>query len=126
MTRWLSQPPALSCLNDCTLQHERTVIEMDVLMIQSKLKAESVADVRAAVDKMVAAVEAEQPEGLRYGSLLLPDGETLVALLQLDDASHNPLQALPEYQELLEVVEGVRAAPPVVQRWTVTGSYRLF
>jgi hypothetical protein len=99
---------------------------MEVLMIQSKLQADSVEDVRAAVDKMVAALQAEQPEGVRYGSLLLPDGETLVALLQLDDASRNPLQDLSEYQELLETVEGVRAAPPVVQRWAVTGSYRLF
>jgi len=99
---------------------------MEVLMVQSKLKAESVADIRAAVQKMVAALETAQSEGVRYGSFLLPDGETLVVLLQLDDPSRNPLQELPEYKELLEKVEGVRAAPPVVQRWTVTASYRLY
>ncbi len=95
-------------------------------MIQSKLKPESVADIRAAVEKMVDALETTQPEGVRYGSFLLPDGETLVVLLQLADPSRNPLQDLSEYKELLEQVESVRAAPPVVQRWTVTASYRLF
>jgi hypothetical protein len=31
-----------------------------------------------------------------------------------------------EYKELLEVVAGVRATAPVIEMWTVTGSYRLF
>jgi hypothetical protein len=33
---------------------------------------------------------------------------------------------LPEYQELLKLVEGSRAEPAFVQYWTLTGSYRLF
>ncbi len=99
---------------------------MTVIMIQSKLKAESVADVQAAITKMLIAVDAAQLEGVRYASLLLPDGQTLVALLQVDDGRENPLTDLPEYRELLEIVEPARAEPPVVQRWTVTGSYRLF
>ena len=99
---------------------------MQVLMVQSKLKADTVSDVQAAVDKMLAALDAAQPEGLRYASLLFPDGETLVALRQLDDGAKNPLEDLTEYKELLEFVQGARAAPPVVQMLTVTGSYRLF
>ena len=58
---------------------------MTVIMIQSKLKAESVADVQAAITKMLIALDAAQLEGVRYASLLLPDGQTLVALLQVDD-----------------------------------------
>ena len=99
---------------------------MSVLMVQSKFEAERVADVQAAVNKVIVALDAAQPQGIRYASLLLPDGETLVALLQVDDGVENPLSALPEYQELLEIAEGSRADPPIVQRWTVTGSYRLF
>jgi hypothetical protein len=99
---------------------------MSVLMVQSKIEAERVADVQAAVRKMIVALDAAQPDGTRYGSLLLPDGETFVALLQLDDAVANPLPDLPEYQELLKIVEGSRAEPAVVQHWTLTGSYRLF
>jgi hypothetical protein len=100
--------------------------DMSVLMVQSKINAEGVAEVEAAVKKMLVALDAAQPEGIRYASCLLPDGETFVALLQVDEGVDNPLPSLPEYQKLLEVVEGVRAAPPSVQSWTVTGSYRLF
>ena len=99
---------------------------MSALMVQSKINAESVADVQALVKKVLAALDAAQPEGLRYGSWLLPDGETVVALRQVDDGVENPLPGLPEYQELLEIVEGSRAEPPVVQELAVIGSYRLF
>lgn len=99
---------------------------MEVLMVQSKIKAESVTDVEAAVNKVLVALDAAQPEGLRYASFLAPDGETFVALLQVADGVENPLPGLPEYQQLLEVVEGSRAAPPIVQSSTVIGSYRLF
>ncbi len=99
---------------------------MSVLMVQSKFKPESVAHIQAAVDKVIAALDSAQPEAIRYASLLQPDGETMVALLQVDDGVENPLSSLPEYQELLEMVEPCRAEPPVVQRWTLTGTYRLF
>ncbi len=98
---------------------------MEVLMVRSKIKAEGVTDVAAAVKKVLAALDAAQPQGLRYGSLQV-DGDTFIALRQLDDSAKNPLEDLPEYKELLEVVEPVRAGPPVVEMWTVTGFYRLF
>jgi hypothetical protein len=99
---------------------------MSVLMVHSKIEADRSADVQAAVTKVIEALDAAQPEGTRYASLLLPDGETFVALLQVDDGVANPLPGLPEYQELLKIVEGSRAAPAIVQHGTVTGSYRLF
>jgi hypothetical protein len=99
---------------------------MSVQMAQAKIKAESVTDVQAAVKKMFAAINAAQPEGIRYASCLLPDGETFVALAQVDDGVENPLPGLPEFRELQEVVEGSRAEPPNVQPLTVLGSYRLF
>ncbi|MGO9820754.1 MAG: hypothetical protein ACLPTJ_08900 [Solirubrobacteraceae bacterium] len=99
---------------------------MSVLMVQSKIKPEGVADVEAAVERVIVALDASQPDGIRYASLLQTDGETFVAFLQVDDGVENPLPGLPEYQELLEIVEGVRAEPPVVEHWRVGGSYRLF
>jgi hypothetical protein len=99
---------------------------MSVLMVQSKIKPEGVADVQAAVENVIVALDAAQPDGIRHASLLQPDGETFVALLEVDDGVENPLQGLPAYQELLEIVEGVRAEPPIVEHWTVGGSYRLF
>jgi hypothetical protein len=99
---------------------------MQVLMVQSKIKADSVSDVQAGLEKVFAALDAAQPGGMRYATFLLPDGETFVALLRIDDGVEDPLRPLPEYQEVLELVEASRAAPPVVEELTVTGSYRLF
>lgn len=99
---------------------------MNLRMIESKITAEGVSDVEAAVKKMLLALHAAQPEGVRYASALLPDGETIVALLQVDDGVENPIMGLPEYRELLETVEGVRADPPKVESWDLIGSYRMF
>jgi len=99
---------------------------MSVQMVQAKIKAESVSDVQAAAKKMFAAINAAQPEGIRYASLLLPDGETFVALVQVDGGVENPLPGFPEFREFLEGVEASRAEPANVQPLTVIGSYRLF
>jgi hypothetical protein len=99
---------------------------MSVQMVQAKIKAEGVTDVQAAAKKMFAAIDAAQPEGIRYASCLLPDGETFVALLQVDEGVENPLPGFPEFREFLEGVEDSRAEPANVQLLTVIGSYRLF
>jgi hypothetical protein len=99
---------------------------MTVQMVEAKIKRESVADVQAGAEKMFAAINTAQPEGIRYASCLLPDGETFVAFLQVDDGVENPLPGLPAFQEFLEAVEAVRAEPANAQPLTVIGSYRLF
>jgi hypothetical protein len=63
---------------------------MSVQIAQTRIK-----DVHAAVKKMFAAIYAVRPEGIRYASCLLPDGETFVALAQVDHAMENPLGGLP-------------------------------
>lgn len=98
----------------------------DSVLIVSKIKVDRIADVRAAVANLVVALEAAQPGGLRYMAWLLPDGVTAVVLRQIDDGVENPLPDLPEYQKLLDIVEGSRAAPVEVQPVTVMGSYRSF
>ena len=75
---------------------------------------------------MFSAINTAGPEGIRYASCLLPDGETFVALLQVDDGVENPLPGFPEFREFLEGVEASRAEPAIVQPLTVIGSYRLF
>ncbi len=99
---------------------------MSVHMVQAKVKSESVTDIQAAAKKMFAAINSAQPEGIRYGSCLLPDGETFVALLQVDDGVENPLPEFPEFRKFLEGVEASRTEPANVQPLTVVGSYRLF
>ena len=86
--------------------------------MEAKIKRESVTDVQAAAEKMFAAINAAQPEGIRYASSLLPDGETFVALLQVDDRVDNPLPGFPEFREFLEGVEASRAKLANVQPLT--------
>jgi hypothetical protein len=99
---------------------------MIVHTAQAKIKPEGVADVRAATEKMFAAINAAQPQGIRYASLLLADGETIVAVVQLDEGVENPVRGYPEFRELQGVVDGWRAEPNNIQSLTVMGSYRLF
>ena len=99
---------------------------MSVHMVEAKIKRESVTDVQAATKKMFEVVDAAQPDGIRYASCLLPDGETFLAFLQVDDGVENPLPGFPEFREFLEGVEASGAEPAKVQPLTVVGSYRLF
>ncbi len=69
---------------------------MSVQMAQVKISAESVTDVQEATTKMFAAINAAEPEGIRYASLLLADGETFVAVVQVDDGVENPIPGFPE------------------------------
>ena len=80
---------------DRTSNSKRKGHQMSVQMVQAKIKAERVSDVQAAAKQMFAALNDAQPQGIRYASSLLPDGETFVALLQVDDGAENPLPGSP-------------------------------
>jgi hypothetical protein len=99
---------------------------MNVLMVRSKVKADSAAEVEAAVAKMFAAIEQAQPHGVRYASCRLPDGVTYVAMLALEDPPTNPLAAIPAFTEFQENLKGWLAESPTVEQLTVAGSYGLF
>ncbi|MGZ6609304.1 MAG: hypothetical protein ACXVFI_19810 [Solirubrobacteraceae bacterium] len=99
---------------------------MSVHMAEAKIRAESVTDVQAAAQRMFAAIGAAQPDGIRYAWCVLPDGETFVALVQVDDGVENPIPGLPEFRELQDGLEDWLAEPPSTQPLTVIGSYRLF
>lgn len=99
---------------------------MSVLMVQAKVKPESVSELEAAAQRMFAAMRREQLQGIRYTSLRLADGETFVALLEVDDSVDNPLPGLPEFQEFQQGLQGWVAAPPEAGPATVVGSYRFF
>ena len=77
---------------------------MNVLMVRAKIKEENVADARAAIEKVIQALEQVQPAGVRYTSCLLSDGVTFVALLELEDDGGHPLRGFPAYQEMAPIV----------------------
>ena len=99
---------------------------MSVHMAQAKVNAESVTDLKTAANKMFAAIDAAEPQRVRHAWCVLPDGETFVALVQVDDGVKNPIPALPEFQAIQEGIDGWLAEPAAAQPLMVVGSYRLF
>ena len=99
---------------------------MNVLMVRAKVKEENVADARAAVEKVIKALEQAQPAGVQYASCLLSDGVTFVALLKLEDDGGHPLRDMPAYAEMVESLKQWYDGPPAAEQMTVTGSYGLF
>jgi hypothetical protein len=99
---------------------------MNLLMVTSKVNQENAADLQAALEKLIRALEKAQPEGVRYAAAKLSDGVTFLGFLQMEPAQEHPLQTFPEYAELLEKLEPWRAEPATADHMTVLGSYRLF
>jgi hypothetical protein len=98
---------------------------MTVMMIRSRIKPDIAAEVEAAAEQMFAAIERAQPAGVRYASTRVDDGETFVVLLSIDGAD-NPLSTIPEFVEFQARLKDWIVEPPVPERLTVVGSYRLF
>lgn len=65
---------------------------MTVLMIRYQVTEDGVAEVTDAVKETFAALDAEQPDGLRYADYRHADRREFVALVDLDDGVDNPLR----------------------------------
>jgi hypothetical protein len=98
---------------------------MGLMMVRAKVKAENAAEVEAAAKTMFSALEDAQPQGVRYTSCRLPDGETFVALLELE-GMENPLPSIPAFVEFQEKLKSWLVEPPVPEQLTIVGSYRSF
>jgi hypothetical protein len=99
---------------------------MSVRMVRAKIKAGKTAELEQAAREMFAAIDAAAPQGVRYASCKLPDGETFVILLELDDDTDNPLFGVPAFREFQGTLQNWIAETPVVEQLTPVGSYRLF
>lgn len=99
---------------------------MNVLMVRSKVKAEHVSDVEAAIKDLFATLHHAQFQGIRYASCQLRDGVSYIALLEVDEGVTNPLPSLPAFQAFQEKLKQWIAEPPTTEQMTVSGSYRLF
>jgi hypothetical protein len=98
-----------------------------VLMVRYQVREESVAEVEAGIERVFAAIEKEQPAGVRYAMGKLPDGVTFVGVLELDDGVDNPLPGIPAARELQQSLPGlVVGEPPVPQPVHVVGSFGMF
>ena len=99
---------------------------MNVMMFRAKIKPEHVSDVESAVTTMFAALQAQQPQGVKYASSRASDGTTFIILLALENPSENPLPAIPEFQAFQSSMRGWLAEPTMPEPLTVVGSYNLF
>jgi quinol monooxygenase YgiN len=99
---------------------------MTVRMVRAKIKPGKTAELEALAKEMFAAIDAAQPQGVRYASSKLADGETFVILLALDDDDHNPLLTVPAFRDFQDNLKDWIAGPPEVAELTPVGSYRLF
>ncbi len=99
---------------------------MQVVMVRSKVKAAHGAEVEAAGQRLFAALELAQPQGIRYTTCRLPDGVTYVSLLAIDDGVDNPLPTYPEARAFNENLKNWLAEPLISEQLTVFGSYRFF
>ncbi|HEX8005518.1 MAG TPA: hypothetical protein VF482_03725 [Trebonia sp.] len=99
---------------------------MTVMMIRARVREDTVNQVEQAAQTMFAAIAERQPTGVRYSSSRLPDGQTYVALLELDDPRHNPLAEIPEFAAFQESLKGWLAGPPAAEALEPIGSYRMF
>jgi hypothetical protein len=97
---------------------------MGLMMVRAKVKAENAAEVEAAAKTMFSALEDAQPQGVRYTSCRLPDGETFVALLELEGMENPP--SIPAFVEFQEKLKSWLVEPPVPEQLTIVGSYRSF
>jgi quinol monooxygenase YgiN len=99
---------------------------MSVRMVRAKIRPGKTAEVERVSKEMFAAIEAAAPQGVRYASCKLPDDETFVILLELDDDENNPLFTVPAFRDFQAALQSWVAGSPVVEQLTPVGSYRLF
>lgn len=99
---------------------------MQVMMFRATIKEEHLPDIEGAVRTMFAAINAQQPQGVRYASSRLGESSTYIILLGLERPGENPLAAIPEFLAFQAQIQGWLAEPTVPQPLTVMGSYNLF
>ena len=100
---------------------------MSVRMFRARIKPDKASEVEKAAQELFAAIDAAQPEGVRYTWTKLADGGTYVLMVNLDDDANNPLAALPAFRETMDKLKTEWIAEPlVVEQLTPVGSYRFF
>jgi hypothetical protein len=100
---------------------------MSLRIFRATIKPEHTAEMEAAGKEMFAAIEAAQPEGVRYSWCRLQDSQTYLLVVDLDDDTKNPLAALSAFTDVMAELKGKWIAEPLaMEQLTPIGSYRLF
>lgn len=99
---------------------------MPVFVISYQVADEGVDEVAEAIEKAFAAVDAQQPEGVRYAYLRRAGGTEFVALLEVAEGVENPLPGIAEARRLQATVAEWAVGPaPAPEPFDVLGAYRM-
>lgn len=97
---------------------------MSVHMIRYQVADEGVAEVISAAKAAFAAVEAQQPDGIRYAYYRYPGGTEFIALLEVEEGTDNPLPGIEAARELQSTVaRWVTGDGPALQPLELLGFY---
>jgi hypothetical protein len=96
---------------------------MPVFMIRYQVPDEGLAAVTDAVKAAFAALEEEQPPGLRFSYYRRADSSELVGLLELDEGVENPLPGIAAARQLQVTVAKWAGDAPTRQPLDLLGSY---
>jgi hypothetical protein len=100
---------------------------MSVRMFRATIKPDRTAELEKAAQELFAALDAAQPEGVRYAWCKLADGTGYVLVVDLDDDANNPLLTVPEFSAVMDKLKNQWVSEPLaVQQMTPIGSYKLF
>ena len=95
---------------------------MTVLIVQYEIRKDARPEFDAAVAELMDAVDAA-PVGVRYALGTLPDGVTVVGLLELEDGADNPLPGIPEARRFQrDLARWIVGDPPAPVRLELVGS----
>jgi hypothetical protein len=99
---------------------------MKRVIVRYKVKPGRADENERLIERVFAALDEQQPQGLRYASFRLGDGVSFVhvASIETDDGS-NPLSALAEFADFTRDIEERCDEPPVAQDATLVGGYRI-
>jgi hypothetical protein len=96
-------------------------------MVSYKLKPDRVADNERYARAVFAALERQQPRGLRYATFRLADGVSFVHIVSHEEPQGaNALTSLPEFKAFAEGIKERCEEPPTRVELTEIGSYGFF
>jgi len=98
-----------------------------VVLTQSRLKPERVAENERLAAAVFEALKQQQPPGLRYATFRLADGVSFMHIVSHEEADGvNALTELPAFKAFAEGVRERCEVPPIRVELTEIGSYGFF
>ena len=97
---------------------------MSVVVVRYRTRPDRADENQALVEQVFAELAASQPDGLRYATFRLADGEQFVHVAEVDTPDGtNPLASVAAFGEFQREIPERMAEGPVVADATLVGSY---